>query len=93
MGDVMKQVALWVALTLTAGITAGTGEAQAARCKTMAGKAEGITREFAQYEAMINIRVTTGNWPIQTARIGQPHYRCKGASGWWTCKAVARVCQ
>lgn len=68
--------------------------AQAAeRCVTKAGSATGVTRGFAEYESLLIIRQVTGNWPIETDRIGKPHYTCKQDGAMWTCKAVAKVCK
>ncbi len=68
--------------------------AQAAeRCVTKAGSATGVTRAFAEYESELIIRQVTGNWPIQSDRIGKPTYTCKQDGALWTCKAVAKVCR
>ena len=60
---------------------------------TKAGSATGITRGFAEYEALLIIRQVTGNWPIETDRIGRPTYTCKQDGVMWTCRAVAKVCK
>ena len=65
----------------------------AERCVTKAGSATGITRGFAEYESLLIIRQVTGDWPIETDRIGKPHYTCKQDGAMWTCKAVAKVCK
>ncbi len=68
--------------------------AQAAeRCVTKAGSATGITRGFAEYESLLIIRQVSGNWPIETDRIGRPSYRCKQDGALWACRAVAKVCK
>ena len=85
---------------LTAGLAAGvvalyTSGAPAAeeKCVTKAGSATGITRGFAEYEALLIIRQATGNWPIETDRIEAPAYTCKQDGFMWTCRAVAKVCK
>jgi hypothetical protein len=65
----------------------------AERCVTKAGSATGVTRGFAEYEAELIIRQVTGNWPIQSDRIGKPRYSCMQDGALWTCRAVARVCK
>jgi hypothetical protein len=62
-------------------------------CITKAGSASGITRGFAEYEALLIIRQVTGNWPFQTDRIGAPTYKCGQDGLMWTCHAVAIVCR
>jgi hypothetical protein len=85
----LKPVAVAAAsVCLLAG---GAGPVQAA-CVDKAGSATGVTRSFAEYEAFLIIRQVTGNWPIQSDRIGKPSYRCK-QDGLWTCRAVAKVCR
>ncbi len=69
-----------------------SGAAQAAGCVTKAGSATGITRSFAEYEALLIIRQVTGNWPFETDRIGKPEYTCADNGALWTCRAVAEVC-
>lgn len=79
--------------TLVAAAAAIIAAAPAsAGCVTKAGSATGITKEFAQYEALLIIRQVTGNWPIQSDKISVPKYTCKSNGAMWTCKAVARVC-
>lgn len=65
----------------------------AERCVTKAGSATGVTRGFAEYESLLIIRQVTGNWPIETDRIGKPAYTCKQDGALWTCRAVAKVCK
>lgn len=55
--------------------------------------ATGITRGFAEYEALLIIRQVTGNWPLAKDRIGAPVYECRQGSVLWTCKAIAKVCR
>ena len=55
--------------------------------------ATGITRGFAEYEALLIIRQVTGNWPIETDRIVNPVYSCRQGSVLWTCLARAQVCK
>jgi len=63
------------------------------QCFTKAGSAIGITRGFAEYEALLIIRQVTGNWPFETDRIGKPTYSCTHDGALWTCRATARVCK
>ena len=63
------------------------------RCISKAGEATGITRGFAEYEALLIIRQVTGNWPIETDRIVDPVYTCKQGTVLWTCSARAQVCK
>lgn len=65
----------------------------AEQCVTKAGSATGITRAFAEYEALLIIKQVTGNWPIQTDRIAPPAYSCEQGNIMWTCKAKAQVCK
>jgi hypothetical protein len=72
-----------------------TGDALAASskpCVTKAGEATGITRAFAEYEALLIIRQVTGNWPIESDEIRAPSYRCTQGTVLWTCTARAQVC-
>jgi hypothetical protein len=81
---------------LAACIALGSAPAAALaaeRCVTKAGSATGVTRGFAEYEAELIIRQVTGNWPIQSDRIGKPKYTCKQDGELWTCRAVAKVCK
>ena len=71
----------------------GTPPARAEDCVTKAGAATGITRGFAEYEALLIIRQVTGNWPFETDRIGKPEYKCTNNGVLWTCRAVAQVCR
>lgn len=83
-------------LPLAGGIgllAAGATTALAETCVTKAGSATGITRDFAEYEAFLIIRQVTGNWPIQSDKIGPPAYTCKEGGALWTCRAVAKVCK
>ena len=88
-------IALFSGLVLLAFSTVGHGEARAKpTCVLKGGEATGITRAFAEYEALLIIRQVTGNWPIETDRIDQVRYACKqDAAGAWTCRANARVCR
>jgi len=81
-----------LAVTAALGFTPSFASA-AARCVTKAGSATGITRGFAEYESELIIRQVTGNWPIQSDRIGKPKYTCKQNGAMWTCRAVAKVCK
>jgi hypothetical protein len=81
------------AITALAVATIANPALAAERCVTKAGSATGITRGFAEYESLLIIRQVTGNWPIETDRIGKPSYRCKQDGAMWTCKAVAKVCK
>jgi hypothetical protein len=63
------------------------------RCTLKAGEATGITRGFAEYEALLIIRQVTGNWPIESDRIIDPVYTCKQGAVLWTCLARAQVCK
>jgi len=67
--------------------------AQAEKCVVKGGSATGVTRDFAEYEALLIIRQVTGNWPIETDRIGKPTYSCKQDGVFWTCRAKAEVCK
>lgn len=84
---------------LTAGLATGvlalctSATAFAEKCQTKSGSATGITRGFAEYEALLIIRQVTGNWPIETDRIRAPAYTCKQDGVMWTCRAVAKVCK
>ncbi|MFM9941649.1 MAG: hypothetical protein ACKVP7_19370 [Hyphomicrobiaceae bacterium] len=62
-------------------------------CIIKAGEATGITRGFAEYEALLIIRQVTGNWPLENDRIGPATYACRQGTVGWTCKAVAQVCK
>jgi hypothetical protein len=62
-------------------------------CLVKAGSATGITRGFAEYEALLIIRQVTGNWPVEKDVIGPPAYTCTQGSALWTCRATARVCK
>jgi hypothetical protein len=63
-------------------------------CVLKGGVATGITRAFAEYEALLIIRQVTGNWPVETDRIDRIRYACQqDAVGAWTCRAEARVCR
>lgn len=62
-------------------------------CQTRAGVATGVTRAFAEYEALLIIRQVTGNWPVGKDRIGPPLYDCRQGAVLWTCRAVAKVCR
>lgn len=81
-----------LAVTAALGLTPSFAPA-AERCVTKAGSATGITRGFAEYESELIIRQVTGNWPIQSDRIGKPKYTCNQNGAMWTCRAVARVCK
>lgn len=63
------------------------------KCVTKAGVATGITRGFAEYEALLIIRQVTGNWPLEKDRIGPAAYDCRQGPALWTCRAVAKVCR
>ena len=80
--------ALWLLLT-----THAPAAWAQARCVTKAGEATGITRGFAEYEALLVIRQVTGNWPIETDRIETPVYACRQGAVLWTCSARAQVCK
>ena len=84
-------------LMLAAAWLLAAGPALAAspqvRCISKAGEATGITRGFAEYEALLIIRQVTGNWPIETDRIVNPVYSCRQGSVLWTCLARAQVCK
>ncbi len=67
--------------------------AHAESCVTKHGSATAITRGFAEYESFLIIRQVTGNWPIETDRIGKPTYSCKQDGVFWTCRAKAEVCK
>jgi hypothetical protein len=67
--------------------------ALAGTCVVKGGSATGMTRGFAEYEALLIIRQVTGNWPIETDRIGKPTYSCKQDGVFWTCRAKAEVCK
>jgi hypothetical protein len=67
--------------------------ARAETCVVKGGSATGITRGFAEYEALLIIRQVTGNWPIETDRVGTPTYSCKQDGVFWTCRATAKVCK
>ena len=62
-------------------------------CITKAGEATGVTRGFAEYEALLIIRQVSGNWPIESDRIGPAKYDCRQGQAGWTCKAVAKICK
>lgn len=64
-----------------------------ATCVTKYGSATGITRGFAEYEALLIIRQVTGNWPFETDRITKPVYACKQDGAFWNCRATAKVCK
>jgi hypothetical protein len=81
-----------LATGLVALYTSGIAAAEE-KCVTKAGSATGITRGFAEYEALLIIRQVTGNWPIETDRIEAPSYTCKQDGFMWTCRAVAKVCK
>jgi hypothetical protein len=76
------------AMLLTASLPA-----QAEKCVVKGGSATGVTRDFAEYEALLIIRQVTGNWPIETDRVGKPTYSCKQDGVFWTCRAKAEVCK
>ena len=82
---------VWVFVLLAAAATAAPGAPQ--RCVWKAGEATGITRDFAEYEALLIIRQVTGNWLIETDAILEPSYTCKQGSALWTCTARAKVCK
>jgi hypothetical protein len=67
--------------------------AHAEKCVVKGGSATGVTRGFAEYEALLIIRQVTGNWPIESDRIGKPTYSCKQDGVFWTCRATAEVCK
>ncbi len=62
-------------------------------CVTKAGVATGITRGFAEYEALLIIRQVTGNWPVASDAIGPPAYTCASIGLFWECRATATVCK
>ena len=62
-------------------------------CVHKAGEATGITRSFAEYEALLIIRQVTGNWPVESDRIGPVSYDCRQLAAGWTCRARAKVCK
>lgn len=84
---------LAVATALLAVLAIARPVQAAERCVTKAGSATGVTRGFAEYESLLIIRQVTGNWPIETDRIGNPSYSCKQDGALWTCRAVAKVCK
>jgi hypothetical protein len=67
--------------------------AAAETCVVKGGSASGLTRGFAEYESLLIIRQVTGNWPIETDRIGKPTYACKQDGVIWRCRATAKVCK
>lgn len=79
--------------TVALSFAVSAGAAFAASCVTKAGSATGVTRGFAEYESLLIIRQVTGNWPIETDRIGKPTYTCKQDGALWSCRAVAKVCK
>jgi hypothetical protein len=92
--------ALLAALLLPPAIAAAQTSKPAAakaaskeRCVKKAGEATGITRGFAEYEALLIIRQVTGNWPVETDRIANVKYDCKPGAAVWTCRAQAEVCK
>ena len=88
-----KESVLTLLILAGAAIAAGLHPAAAASCTTKAGSATGLTRGFAEYEALLIIRQTTGNWPIQTDAISKPIYRCRQGNVLWSCFATAKVCR
>jgi hypothetical protein len=93
MFDSKSVPALLAALGLVTAALLLPSVAMAGRCETRAGSATGLTRDFAEYEALLIIKQVTGNWPIQSDTISQPQYRCKSDGVMWTCRAVAQVCK
>lgn len=89
---VMFAILVSAAVT-TDGYGQGRAKAAVSPCVLKGGEATGITRTFAEYEALLIIRQVTGNWPIETDRIDRVRYTCRqDAAGGWTCRANARVC-
>lgn len=87
-------VALFAAFAVVAFLLHGDGARAKPSCALKGGEATGITRAFAEYEALLIIRQVTGNWPIESDRIDQVRYTCKqDAAGGWICRANARVCR
>lgn len=87
-------VATVTTLGIATSVTAAPKAGPQKMCVLKGGEATGISRAFAEYEALLIIRQVTGNWPIESDRIDQVTYRCRqdGAAS-WTCKASARVCR
>ena len=54
---------------------------------------DNITRDFAEYEALLIIKQVTGNWPIESDRIVGATYACKPDGAMWRCIARAKVCK
>ena len=72
---------------------AGPTGAAPSQCVAKSGAATGITRDFAEYEALLIIKQVTGNWPIESDRIVGATYACKPDGAMWRCIARAKVCK
>ena len=87
----MRRLIFITALLLAAG--PALAAAPKSRCALKAGEATGITRGFAEYEALLAIRQVTNNWPIASDHIGEAVYTCRQGTVLWTCAARAQVCK